>query len=403
MAREQRRTQVECDDGSTFNSKHGSRGAINTPAGLSMFKPKKSGTHTLDIIPFVTTENRDRFIEKMRFSRKQGVYFPHRIYRCHYGVGVNNDAVACSAMNFGKPCPICQQAAIYREKADAESEQKAKDLFPKERSLFLVYDRDETDKGVQLWEVAWYNFGRHISDYIDGAPKSEQASLRVYYHPTNGFTIRINCKETPAGKGKPYTDFLVHSMAPRTSPVPEELLDHGYDLDAMIQELSYDRLKALFTGQEEGDDDDQDDNDNRPSSPSSRNGREDDDEPTPSPRGFRNAPPPPPPAPKKQEYIFATHDRVSLEFKGEEVEGEVVKVDLDNKMASVKIEGRDNPIRVDFSDLTLLEADSTFDRKDSGNKPGWPEDEDRSFQKKPAPEANDDAGDDPTPPKRKKK
>ncbi len=406
----ERRTRPEVDDGGTFETKHGSRGALILPAGLSMWKPKKSGTHVIDIVPFVTTANRDRWTEKMRFSSKQGVYFPHRIYRVHYQIGVSNDTVACVARNFGKPCPICQAANKLRESASAENEKKANDLNPKERSLFLIYDHDETDKGVQLWEVAWFNFGRHIADHIDGAPREEKPLLKVYYHPTKGYTIRINCKETPAGKGKPYTDYQVHSMTPRSTPVPDELFDHGYDLDAMVQEQTYDRIKAIYTGEEE---EEPEDNDGVSNPLPSRNG-EDHDEVTPPPRRssvpLRGPGPQPAPAAK---WIPTVGDPVSFEFKGVTTEGEIKSVDLDAKMVKVQIDGRDSLIKMEFSDLTLLD-EGWADKKPkpepvAEEKPGWTEkngeDDGKTFArgKKPKPAADDDPGDEPAPPKRGKR
>ncbi len=397
MAREQRRWEV--DDGTTAEQKRGGRGALVVPPGLSFFKPKKAGSHTLDIVPFLTTESRNRYAEKMRFSKKVGVLYPERTFWVHYGVGVNNDSFACLARNFGKPCPICQQRATYLDDPDGESQDKADSLKPKQRQIFLVFDNDEPDKGLQLWEVSQYNFGRHIEDYIEGAPKAERSDFRTYYHPDKGMSIRVTCKEATTGANT-YTDFLIYSMTPRAKPLPDSLIDHEFDLDAMVAEPEYATVKAVFLGLDEDDTPDDRDVDN--GDPGSK-----------LPMGpHRSRRPEPAPEPTEP-YIPCSKDIVSFEWKGEEVEGEVVSFDKDSKLVRIKMEGRDKPVPMELSDITLVRSDDTFDLKDppadvkarGGKQLGWGDGDDdgRTFQRKPAATApvNDDP--DPEPPKPKPK
>ncbi len=399
MGRETRKVSYEVDDGTTAETKRGGRGGISVPPGLSMFKPKKNGSHTLDIIPFPTTENRDRFADKMRYSSKRGVLYPERTYWVHYGVGINNDAFACSARNFGKPCPVCQDRAKYLEEPDGESQDKANALKPKQRQLWLVYDNDEPEKGIQLWEVSQFNFGRHIEDYIEGFKKDERGSYRVYYHPDKGMTIRVTCKEATTGQNT-YTDFLVHSMSPRVKALPEEIFEHEYDLDEMVVLTDYDVFKRVYLGLDEESDvpTDGDEVAPAPRTQQSRNGDGDRDE----------APPPKRPTPREDNkpYLFATGDRIAVEFKGEEVEGVVEKVDLDSKMAHVKLDGRDKSIKFEFSDLRLIERDTTFDAREAPKSripQSKPDDDEDNRTFKPKTKAVAPADDDDNPPPKKKR
>ena len=421
MAREERR-RFKVDDGKTADMKDSHFGALKVPRGLSFYKPKKVGSFTIDLIPFEVTENCNRFVESERRSNGPTWWYPERRYWVHYGVGHNNETFACPALNFGHPCPICQQRKKFLDFPDAESQAKAENLKAKQRQLWLVYDHEQSEKGVQLWEVSRWLFGEYLKEHIDGYPEPKRKPYKEYYDPDGGMTISVTCKDKPAGKGKPVTHYLVHSMHPRTELLPVSIFEHGYDLDAMVQEVPYAKLNAAFTGEvtddDDGDGDDDDDQDGkpakRPAVSSNGDGNHDEDTPKrPAPGGAiaRAGAAKPTPAAK---WIPASGDTVTVEFKGEEVTGEVVASDIDGKLAKVKIEGREHPIKFDFSDLTLVEQDDTFDRKpetsDSGEKAGWSkdkplddDDDGRSFKRKSAPVANDDDGDEPTPPKKKKK
>jgi len=398
MARSPR--QWEVDDGKTDDAKRKSRGAIAIPNGVGVFKPKKSGSHRLDIIPFLVTDNRNRFVEGLRRSKKPGVLFPHRIYWVHYGIGVNNEPFCCLSKNFGKKCPICQHRDKLLEKPDNESKKAAERLKAKERQLWLVYDNDETHKGVQLWEVSIHNFGAHIVDYVEGfRSEKEREKHKFYFHPVSGLSLNVTCKEESAGD-RSYTDFLVHSMVNREEPLPEELFDHGIDLDAIPVEETYERLKRIYEGDDYEEEEGGHEEDNSVPPPKKE---------SPTQNGQSEKPKPTLPLPTQKTknrmeeektarkdtprddgkpYIFATGDKVVVEWKGEPITVPVVSSDIDNKTCLVKIPGRERPMQFPFEDLKLEEADTTFDLK---SKDAW-DDEDAG--------SKDD--DDPVPPSKKK-
>ncbi len=401
MAKSSRK--VEYDDGSTDDAKRKSRGAVSLPQGLSVFKPRKSGTMRLNIIPFWVTENRERYTEQLRRSKKAGLLFPHRIFWLHYGIGVNNEPFVCLSKTFGKKCPICEEQKKYLEKPDNESKKTAQQLKPKERQLWLVQDADEVHKGIQLWEVSIHNFGVHLVDYLEGFrnPKDKQKHAN-YYRIADGLVINVNCKEESAGD-RAYTDFQVHSMSDREDALEEEILDHGYDLDAMVVEETYDRLKRIYHGEdfEEEADDDGDDDSEVEDKPASPLPVKQSPPPTTSSNGHRNAPlasekvksrlaeeqkAKESPRDDGKPYIFATGDKATIEWKGEVTEVMVVSSDLDAKTCMLRIPGRDKPMQFPWEDMTLVEADSTFDLKKTA---GW-EDENAG--------SKDDEDADPVPP-----
>jgi hypothetical protein len=203
MARDRERPHYEVEDYGGRLAKHvqGARAWIKMPEGLQMFRPKKTG----------------------------------------------------------KPCPICDVRSPYLRSPKKEDKDKARALKPKERQLFLVLDNDNPDLGIQLWEEAFWNFGRNLDSYIKGADKEDIPAYRRYFHPVEGFTLKVTCTEETSGEGgQKYTDFTIHQFKARKEDLPDKLFKHGFDLDGMVDLLSYARLKSLFEGTAEDDETDQD-------------------------------------------------------------------------------------------------------------------------------------------------
>lgn len=419
MAREKRKFEV--DDGTTREAKHsmGGRATFVIPPGLGMFRAKKrdGDTHNLDVIAFQVTESHLRFRSELQYS-KPGKWYGERTFHVHRNIGINDEAFTCLARTFGHACPVCEARAKLLEHPDPQSQDRGKALKTSERQLFLVYDHDDTEKGIQLWDVSNWNFGKHLDRFIGGARKNKRDAYRRYYHPTDGFTMRLTVSEESIAGGKNYL-YTVNEFYERETDFPDEFWDHGYDLDAMIAEIDYDTLKRIYTGESEDVDDPPADETPRESV---RGGaRDDDDDPPParstkpSDNGTRDPEPAskskPSPRDDGKPYIFAPGDTVALEWRGDEVQGEVTKVDIDGKVADVQIEGRERPIRMEFGDLTLVEAAKPptlpLDSRRSRTPPPAPADDDdprtATAGKRPAAGSKRPADDDePTPPRKKR-
>jgi hypothetical protein len=438
------RDEYEIGDVGERQTKHqsGGRATLSLPSGLSMWKPKKSGSHTIDIIPFRVTDNHLKYPkETLQFTRP-GKWWFERTFYAHRGIGVNSESYTCLAKTFGKACPICEARIRLNQSPHKDDEEKAMDLKPKDRQLFLIYDNDDIDRGVQLWEEANWNFGQHLDKYVEGARKQDKDAYRRFFHPLDGFTIRLTATEKAIGGGKGgkpgnNTEYTVHQFYKRDRDLPSSLFEHGYDLDAMIRELDYDSLKKIFTGAsvDEADPEtngkarsrrdeeprrDRDELDDR----NERHDRERDRDRTRDDRGHREErsrddDPPPrsrrdepadtksdrkeerrddPPPKSKDKVDFGSKDIVKFNFKGEVIEGEIEKVDLDKKIAFVIVEGRERPSIQDFEDLTMVKAFDGFDSKSKEKERARDEDDGRSFDRNRSASREDD---DNPPPRRR--
>lgn len=381
------RDEFDIDDASTRLAKHssGARASITIPQGLSVWKPKKSGTHTIEIIPYKVTDAHLRFPPELQFSSPGKWYFERTFYT-HAGIGVNNESFTCPARTLNRPCPVCEHRQTLKDTPKGPERDLFFALKPKDRQMFLIYDLDDTDRGVQLWEVANWNFGRHLDKHIEGARKQDRDAYRRFYHPTEGYTLRLTATEVAigtAGKdtggkagGGMNTEYTVHGFFLRERDIPREILHHGYDLDSMVRVLDYDALRAVFRGVTEDVDEE---TNGRPARRSTErgvtvndDGPADDGHPEPPPaRAGRTKAAEPPPVPDEETYPlgggggpgFATNDVVSYMGKDGPVEGTVKKIDTERRVAHVQVDGRERPAVIDFEDLTLVERDTTFDQK----------------------------------------
>jgi hypothetical protein len=285
---------------------------------------------------------------------------------------------------------MCEARAEYNKSPHKEDEKRAYELKPRERQLFLIYDHDDVDKGVQLWDVAYFNFGTQLDQYIDGARKQDKEAYSRFHHPIDGFEMRITGVEKSIGdelRGK-NTVYSVHQFYKRDRELPRSVIEHGFDLDAMIREVEYDTLKKIYMGVDDEEDkkDSRNSRDDRDQSRDSRTAersrrdtdpdlrrnqeKDDKDEAPPRrepPREERRLEPPrerePEPAPKPKPVKFATRDKVSFEYRGNPITGVIEKIDEERTVAHVRTPDREKPHIIDFEDLTLVSSDDTFDAK----------------------------------------
>lgn len=397
--------EIESMDNRLAKHQAGGRPSLKLPQGLSLWKPKKSGSHNIDIIPYRVTENAKRFAYEFG-CESPGRWYYERTFHVHQGIGVNNDSHTCLAKTFGKRCPICEARDALNKSPYKEDRQKAKELNPKERQLFLIFDYDDPDKGIQLWEIAHFNFGKQLDAYVKGARKQDQDSYRRFYHRTEGYEMRINGVESPIGEGGgKNTVYSVHQFYPREKPLPDSLLQHGYDLDDIVRELDYTTLKEIFEGGVDAipaDDDrgarsrrdsrsardeeeppsrarsrrdeeepparssrsrrDEEEPEPEPAPRTARRSRSEDPEPAPA-RSRREDPEPRPAAKQVGELPFASRDEVSFQDRDGTTYGVIDHIVEGKKIAYVKVKGRERPAVLGFEEMTLVRRDDTFDAK----------------------------------------
>lgn len=219
---------------------------IETPEGVNKFEPKviKGGMH-LDIVPYVID------IDNHPSGMKKGEMWYERTYFIHRDVGVDNKARICLLKTFKKSCPVCE----HREGLTKQGKDKelTKALLPKERQLFNVIDRDDEDKGVQLWDISYHLFGKQLEKEVREG-KEEYAGFAELH---DGFTlnVRFEARTLPTKDGSKPTPFMDADRIDfeKREDYGKDILEETLNLDELLVELTYKQLEIEFLQLEDSD------------------------------------------------------------------------------------------------------------------------------------------------------
>lgn len=246
---------------------------LRLPNGLNKIIIKETKSVRWSIIPFEATKM-NPLASKFNMV---GQPYVERTYWAHGNVGPENKMYACPYHNtkhLDKPskCPICE----YRKKlmsASEPDEDLIKSLVVKERQLWLIYDHEDPEKGVQLFDASMHALGKHIDEAIR---EDEDGVYEYFADPEDGSMLKIKFTETSTGGTRPWYPATRIDFKPRSKPLADKIYEHGIDVDAIVSIPSYDELSAIFFQESEDtsksakskkadeDDDDDDDEDEKP-------------------------------------------------------------------------------------------------------------------------------------------
>lgn len=212
-------------------------GDINSGSGLRLqengafFKPKK-GRNRLIIVPFVMSG------PNMEDIPAGELWFRYQILK-HFNVGPEGEAVICPK-TVGKRCPICEHRAALLAQGKNKTDQEVKDLAPKKREFYNVIDVDDNFR-LKIWEVSYYNFGKHLQEEIREADTDLAAD---FADPDNGALLVVRLSEETMGQNK-FLDTSRIDFKER-EPLEKDVLSKAIAFDKCLHVLSYDELRKLF-------------------------------------------------------------------------------------------------------------------------------------------------------------
>ena len=236
---------------------------------LSLFKPDlegvrfwrpKEGDHIIDIIPYEAGD--------MDPITKEGEVTYSLEFYIHRKVGPNEDQVVlCLAETFAEKCPVCEhRKQLQKEGAD---EDIWKPLFAKQRNLYNIVCLDSSkdeEKGVQVWEVAWFYMEKHLAKLAKG-PMRRRKRGRSDIEPNIAFADPDEGRSvcfTIETEGRDYPEFSGHQFDERDYAIEDEILDEAQCLDELLKIPTYEEVEAIYYGEvddEESDDEDDSDDD----------------------------------------------------------------------------------------------------------------------------------------------
>jgi hypothetical protein len=224
---------------------------------MHLFTLKTAGVKRFDIMPYIVGKGNPRCDE--------GLDYYERTYYVHRNIGPDNKAYVCPAKTIGQRCPICE----WRLRADRNKtadEALIKDLAPRERQLFVVYDHADSDKGYQVWDISYHLFGKALDKrladlFADGDDYYCFADLQ------GGYTLRCGIVEKTI-PGRTFFEVGTIDFKARAEDFDPECLQDTPCLDDLLVILPYDELRAIFLQSDEPDVDNiEDAPTNRPAGP----------------------------------------------------------------------------------------------------------------------------------------
>lgn len=265
------------------------QGCIKVPDGMTFFQVKKPGTYNFDIIPFFHNPDLNKY------APKGGTVWWETTYCRHGNVGPEDKMLVCLKKTFGEACYCCEQHALARKSlrpgATDDEKKTVKSMEYKIRQLFCVIDRDERKPELQLFEMSFHLFGKHLLHKIDGAPS--RLNYDQFFRLKGGMTLSVKFVE-----GANWIEAGNIELIPRDKDIPEDILDDVPCLDDLIIRTPYAKMKQIYDGAE---DQKHETNGETYSRRSKREEPEEEEEATP--RKKREEPEEEPPArkPKKEE------------------------------------------------------------------------------------------------------
>ena len=215
---------------------------LKIPEGVSFFEAKP-GMYTVDIVPY--TVNRGKNDAGGNPFAERGELHWERTYYRYRQVGPAGKPYIATGKTFNKPDPI--QDYISQEARKADSDAAAlKKLNPQERQIFLLSHHEDLAKGLKIWDCAFNNFGKLLDQRIQTSPESFGWD-RFYFPEQDGMSLRLTIIEDSFA-GTKFSNVKAIDFVPRSGPLPDSIVNHGYQLDDFLIELPYENLKKIFFG-----------------------------------------------------------------------------------------------------------------------------------------------------------
>lgn len=324
---------------------------FQTDPDTVFFWLSKVGTERLDILPYKVGKGNPE-------AEEGDLHFERTFWR-HAAIGVNRKPYICPAMTAGKKCPVCEyRNKLMQEEEDpsAESKKLIKNLKPKERQVFNVIDTENRDKGVQIWDIAPYNFGERLDADVNNS--DEEDGIEYFADLEDGRTLRLAVEDHTLGDGgRPFKRVDSISFKRRSKPYEESILEQTHCLDDILVIPTYDELSAIFHQTSADDSDDEK--------------GEDGGKPSKKKKGKKA---------KSEADEAGLKEGMKVEYQDDECT--IVKISGDGTSLTLEDEDGD-PIRaVAPADVTIVESDKREEKSEKKKK--------GKKEKEPKPDDDDD-------------
>lgn len=218
---------------------------------VNWYKPKSGAKNKnlIDILPFRISQP---WYEKLltypkdfgsKIRKPTGIPVGYDDYKLEVPVHYvqSKGQILCLREAFGEKCVRCDDmfAEYAKRGTDDYSETTAQSLRPQWRCFYNVYDYNDPDKDIQLWDFAYNLFEKYV---LEKGDTSDEGQI-VFSDLLDGRTIEwIGRDKTGASKGEGkgkgrsynYIEAGEINFKMRTDPYDESVLNDVFPLDAML-------------------------------------------------------------------------------------------------------------------------------------------------------------------------
>ncbi len=200
------------------------------PDGVGLARVDKEGPRRFDVLSYRAGKGNP--------NAEPGELHCERSYWVHY-IGPDNRRYVCPLKTVGRRCPICEHRVEIARDPDGDQD-LMKRLYPSQRQLWLVYDLNDDEAGLQLLDYSYHMFGKQVKAEIDNSEEDDE--FEYFADLEDGLTIRVGFTEN-----KPY-GFAATSVnfKRRAKQYEDSLSDELPCLDDLIKVESYDKLKSIY-------------------------------------------------------------------------------------------------------------------------------------------------------------
>jgi hypothetical protein len=215
---------------------------LTIPEGFKAFEIASNGISYLDFLPYVATTNP---------KVAPGAWTWFRSYNVHRNMGLDGRTSVVCPRDLGQPCPICEAASRLSRTygtANKDIEKAIKALEAKQRTLFVVYDLDHPDDGIQIFDVSHYLFTKLLGNRIAKASPNDQfeQGWRYFADPENGMSLKITWAED-GFEGRKFWKCSSIDFRPRAQQYDAQgIVDMAPNLDDCLTVLPYEEIAALL-------------------------------------------------------------------------------------------------------------------------------------------------------------
>lgn len=264
----------------------------------------------------------------------------------HSNIGPDNQTYLChsklEAMGGEGKCPICDEYALARRSGDDDY---AKEIKPYSKMLAWIIDRNDPDKGPQLWAIP----ATVHRDILGNSEDPDTKEILVIDHHEHGYDIVF--KREGSGLKTKYPNVR---PSPRSTPLSDdartqnEWLDFimANPLDTVLNFYDTEYISGVFSGSTSSEVDSEDTGEDEESTDYDEQDGDIDD-----PNESLDGPDEEEPEEEELEIEMEEGDKVAVEIEGSKYNGTIT--DTNSEAATIKFED-DDILEIPWEEVELV-------------------------------------------------